>query len=98
VTSVDVAAGTVNVGPAEQLLDERTAVEGFAWVATPVAGTVRVQTSAHGAAAIARVARGIDDASVELVWAEPHRRVARGQTVVVYDADDRVVLAGGLAR
>ena len=98
VTAVDVASATVTVGPAEHLLDDRTVVEGFAGVAGPVTdGPVRVQTSAHGATCLARVVP-MGDGVVELEWAEPHRRVAPGQTAVVYDADDRLVLAGGLAR
>jgi tRNA U34 2-thiouridine synthase MnmA/TrmU len=31
------------------------------------------------------------------VWHVPHRRVAAGQTVVLYDGDDRFVLGGGIA-
>jgi tRNA-specific 2-thiouridylase len=34
---------------------------------------------------------------VVLRWREPQRRVAPGQSVVMYDDADRVVLGGGIA-
>ena len=40
-----------------------------------------------------------DEPSVILIeWEEPQRRVAPGQSVVLYDLDDRWVLGGGVAR
>jgi tRNA U34 2-thiouridine synthase MnmA/TrmU len=32
-----------------------------------------------------------------LRWEEPQRRVARGQSIVLYDTSDEVVLGGALA-
>jgi tRNA-specific 2-thiouridylase len=32
-----------------------------------------------------------------LRWRQPQRRVAPGQSIVMYDSDDRVVLGGGIA-
>jgi tRNA-specific 2-thiouridylase len=56
-----------------------------------------VQTSAHGAARPA-VLDSVDGGSFSVRFAEPQRRVAPGQSVVLYDETDRVVVAGGIAR
>ena len=56
------------------------------WADGPVAGTVMAQCSAHGEARRAWLAP--DAASLR--WAEPHPRVAPGQTVVFYDGDEVV--------
>jgi len=91
--SVDVAAATVVVGTAADLLDSRVAVtpDSVSWVDGPVApGTpVLVQTSAHGLAV-----PGAWEGD-EVVWDEPQRRVAPGQTVALYDGDR--VLGAALA-
>ena len=94
-TGVDVAAGTVTVGPAEDLLDTVVTVGELSWVDEPVAaGTeVEVQVSAHGAAMRARFEPGGGGGVVHL--ATPARRVAPGQSVVLYRGDD--VLGGGIA-
>ena len=55
------------------------------------AGDVEAQTSAHGPALAATY-----DGRSTVVFAEPHRRVAPGQSVVLYDGDR--VLGGGIAR
>ena len=62
------------------------------WTDVPVAGEVLAQTSAHAAARPARL-----DPDGRLSWREPQRRVAPGQSVVLYDLTDTVVLGGGLA-
>ena len=50
----------------------------------------------HGAAAAGSIDVGDDVADrVTVNWLEPHRRVAVGQSVVVYA--DAMVVAGGLA-
>jgi tRNA-specific 2-thiouridylase len=54
-----------------------------------VSGEVLAQCSAHGPAHAATF-----DGS-RIVWAEPQRRVAPGQSVVLYRGD--LVVAGGLA-
>jgi len=56
-----------------------------------------VQSSAHGAARRGVLEVAAHD-SFTLRFAEPQRRVAPGQSVVLYDQDDRVVVAGGIAR
>ena len=62
---------------------------GLSWVDGPTSGAVEVQSSAHGAA----VEATLESASVR--FAEPHRRVAPGQSVVLYRGDQ--VLGGGIA-
>ena len=54
--------------------------------------TVLVQCSAHGRPRSADVAHG-----GVIRWHEPQRRVAPGQSVVLYDVTDTFVLAGGTA-
>ena len=87
--SVDTVAGTVTVGGAADLLAESVQLTGMSWVHEPVQGAVQAQTSAHGDAADAAF-------DGEVVWfAEPQRRVAPGQSVVLYRGDE--VLGGGIA-
>jgi tRNA U34 2-thiouridine synthase MnmA/TrmU len=40
----------------------------------------------------------VDGGSFSVRFAEPQRRTAGGQTVVLYDETDHVVVAGGIAR
>jgi len=89
---VDVAAGTVTVGSAADLLDPALHVCDLTWVDRPAApgSAVEVQMSAHG-----RPAGGSYLGDGEVVFAEPQRRVAPGQSVVLYQGDD--VLGGGIA-
>ncbi len=89
---VDTAAGTVTVGPADDLVRLSIAIDGLVWhEEVPEGATVGVQTSAHGRAWPAR--RG--EVPDELVWTTPRPRVAPGQSVVCYDGD--VVIGSGLA-
>ena len=55
-------------------------------------GDVLVQCSAHGAAR-----RGDDRRRRRRAGTQPQRRVAPGQSVVLYDPTDRCVLGGGIA-
>jgi tRNA-specific 2-thiouridylase len=88
--AVDPAAGTVTVGAAGDLLVGEVTLAGLCWVrGTPVAGAVEAQTSAHGTA----VGATFDGTTVR--FAEPQRRVAPGQSVVLYRGDE--VLGGGIA-
>ncbi|MCU0261024.1 MAG: tRNA 2-thiouridine(34) synthase MnmA [Ilumatobacteraceae bacterium] len=94
---VDVAGRRVVVGDRSQLLDPVTYVDRVGWTSEPVVGDVLVQTSAHGRSSAAHVRP--DGAGGAVVrWEEPHPRVAAGQSVVLYDLDDRVVLGGGISR
>lgn len=87
---VDVAGATVTVGPVGDLMVDTTPVESFSWADAPVDGMVLVQTSAHGSSDPA-----VLDGDV-VRWAEPHMKVAPGQSVVFYDGDE--VLGGSIAR
>ncbi len=99
--SADPATATVVVGSAGDLLVDEQPVTDLRWTAGPVDGPVLVQTSAHGTAVAASIVptdgSGRDDADgrATVRWAEPHRRIAPGQSVVLY-LDDRVV-GGALA-
>ena len=91
---VDVASATVTVGSPRDLLVDEQLVGGFRWAAGPVVGPVLVQTSAHGTPALAVIRTG-DDGTAVVRWAEPHRRVAPGQSLVAYEGDE--VAGGGTA-
>jgi len=89
VTGVDVATRTVTVGPLDALLTDEVHIEGASWVDGEPAGDVLVQSSAHG-----RVTHGTYRAGT-VTFAQPVRRIAPGQSVVLYDGDS--VLGGGVA-
>jgi tRNA-specific 2-thiouridylase len=98
VVDVDVGGGVVVVGDDGDILRGELVAERVSWTDAPHDGPVRVQCSAHGATATAtieRVDRG--RGSVQVVWDDPQRRVAPGQSVVFYDEADRRVLGGGTA-
>ncbi|MBV8159364.1 MAG: tRNA 2-thiouridine(34) synthase MnmA [Acidimicrobiia bacterium] len=87
--SVDPVGGTVVVGDLAELMDEGVVLSDVAWVDRPRRGPVMAQCSAHGVP----VAADIDGNAVR--FAQPHRRVAPGQSVVLYAGDE--VLGGGIA-
>jgi tRNA-specific 2-thiouridylase len=91
VVAVDRDSATVTVGSGADLLTGELALLDLQWVAGPEQGPVLVQCSAHGPARPAVV----DGATVR--WTEPQRRIAPGQTVVIYDPADELVLGGGIA-
>ena len=90
VTGVDVARGTVTVGDRKDLLVEAVELTSLQWVAGSVTGPLLVQTSAHG---LPR-AGSVDGTTVR--FERPERRVAPGQSVVLYDGDE--VVGGGIVR
>jgi tRNA-specific 2-thiouridylase len=90
VVDVDVADRTVVVGDDADLFDEHVAVHEWTWVHDAPAGEVLVQCSAHGEPRRATV-----DCD-RVVWCEPQRRVAPGQSVVVYDPTNERVLGGSV--
>ncbi|MDQ1444493.1 MAG: tRNA-uridine 2-sulfurtransferase [Acidimicrobiaceae bacterium] len=100
VVDVDLAAATVTVGSRPPTM-ERLAVGGLTWVDEPVAAgaSVLVQCSAHGDAVPAMFDVDgdgeVDGAGAGVRFEQPHRVVAPGQSVVLYDGDD--VLGGGVA-
>jgi tRNA-uridine 2-sulfurtransferase len=89
--SVDHSAGVVTVGSADELLRADLTLRGVVFVDEPVAGEVRVQVSAHAPTQPATYADG------RVTWHIPQRQVASGQSVVLYDATDGRVVAGGVA-
>lgn len=102
VTDVDVRSRTVTVGSAADLERDELALGDLVWAEGPVEGEVRAQCSAHGTAApgVLRIDRG----TARLRWERPQRRVAPGQSVVVYrtlptaEGPVEVVVGGGLVR
>jgi tRNA-specific 2-thiouridylase len=88
---VDVAAATVTIGHADDLLTDRQAIADLTFVGAPAVGDVLAQCSAHGEP---RPARLDGDA---LTWVTPQRRVAPGQSVAFYDPTDTELLGGATA-
>ncbi|MEQ1787445.1 MAG: aminomethyltransferase beta-barrel domain-containing protein, partial [Acidimicrobiales bacterium] len=88
VVRVDVPTATVTVGAKHDLLVDHVELADLVWVGAPVDGPLLAQTSAHGAPHPCR-AEGST-----VVFDAPVRRVAPGQSVVLYDGE--VVVAGGL--
>jgi tRNA-specific 2-thiouridylase len=89
--SVDPATSTVLVGSEADLLTGDTTLGDMSWVdaVLPPGSEVLAQVSAHGRAVPATFE------GEWLMWSEPQRRVAPGQTVALYDGD--AVLGAGLA-
>jgi tRNA-specific 2-thiouridylase len=96
VLDVDTATSTVTVGTHADLLRDELVVDSMSWVDGPVDGTALVQCSAHGRALPATI--GSADGAVVVQWHEPQRRIAPGQSVVLYDPSDTRVLGGGICR
>ncbi|MGQ0830806.1 MAG: tRNA 2-thiouridine(34) synthase MnmA [Microthrixaceae bacterium] len=88
--AVDVPAARVRVGEAADLLVDRVTLEALRWSTGPVSGDLVAQMSAHGMPRRCRV-EGHD-----VVFDAPTRRVAPGQSVVLYEGED--VVAAGLVR
>ncbi|GAC1313215.1 MAG: tRNA 2-thiouridine(34) synthase MnmA [Acidimicrobiales bacterium] len=95
-SAVDTHAATVTVGPLDELLTRSTVLEQVGWAGPgrlPAGSPVQVQMSAHG-----RPAPATWDGAATIVFGEPQRRPAPGQSVVLYDAaTGDVVLGGGVA-
>jgi tRNA-specific 2-thiouridylase len=89
VLDVDVSSRTVEVGPLDALRTREVRIDSATWWDGERRGRVFVQTSAHGEAHLATY----DDGLVR--FDEPVRRVAPGQSVVLYDGD--AVVGGGVA-
>ncbi len=95
VVDVDVPAATVRVGPERDLLSDAVTLDQVVWAKDPVVGAVGAQCSAHGAPRLATVGPAADSDRVAVHFDEPHRRVAVGQSVVLYEGDE--VVGGGIA-
>ncbi len=89
VIDIDPATPQVTVGPRELTRTDLTAISDLAWTAGKVGGTLMVQAAAHGRREAAVVEPGINGAGV-VCWAEPHTRIAAGQSVVFYVGDQVV--------
>jgi tRNA-uridine 2-sulfurtransferase len=87
--AVDVPRRRVTVGTAGDLLRDHVVLDDLRWAHTPVSGQLMAQCSAHGQAMPATLVGSV------LRWTEPRRRVAPGQTVVLYAGD--TVVASALA-
>ena len=87
--AVDPATATVVVGGVDDLQTTSLSLTDLCWVDGPVGGPVQAQTSAHGEP----VDAVLDGLTVR--FAEPQRRVAPGQSVVLYRGDD--ALGGGIS-
>jgi tRNA-specific 2-thiouridylase len=93
VVDVDVEARTVVVGDRSDLDVDEQPIEQLRWAAEAVQGPVLAQCSAHGVPRSATVEEG--PSGTVLRWSQPERRVAPGQSVVLYDGDE--VVAGAVA-
>jgi tRNA-specific 2-thiouridylase len=95
VVDVDVAAATVRVGPEPELRRARVELERTVWAGRPPpAGQgLAAQCSAHGPPRPARV-EAAGQRRVAVWFERPERRVAPGQSVVLYDGDE--VVGGGI--
>ncbi|HEU5083519.1 MAG TPA: tRNA 2-thiouridine(34) synthase MnmA [Acidimicrobiales bacterium] len=90
---VDVAAATVTIGDATALRADEVRLADVVWAHDPVSGPVLAQCSAHGTPHRAHVEPTPTGATV--TFAEPQRRLAPGQSVVLYRDD--LVVGGGIA-
>ncbi len=89
VVDIDHQASKVTVGSEADLLVTGQQLDDLAWSDQPLEGEFLVQCSAHGQPRLAT----LDGSSI--VWAQPERRVAPGQSIVLYRGDD--VVGGGTA-
>jgi tRNA-specific 2-thiouridylase len=102
VVDVDTAAARVTIGDEHLLFTDSFRVTDVTWAHEGDSDRIRttadvlVQSSAHGATSSAVLSQE-DNATVRVVWSEPQRRVAPGQSVVFYDVTNRFVLGGGIA-
>ena len=90
---VDVAGATVTVGEASALHRDAVDLIDVVWAHEPVAGDLHVQSSAHGTPRGATVEPTPSGCRVRFV--RPQRRIAPGQSVVLYRGD--LVVGGGIA-
>ncbi|MEI8323444.1 MAG: tRNA 2-thiouridine(34) synthase MnmA [Actinomycetes bacterium] len=96
VVDVDTANRVVVVGSDADLMRTGVALQAMVWASgEAVAGEYRVQCSAHGAS-LPCTAEILSDHRVQLTLHEAHRRIAPGQSAVLYDPSDSYVVAGGL--
>jgi tRNA-uridine 2-sulfurtransferase len=85
--AVDPSTATITVGGRDDLLTDGVEVDSVAWADGPTGGSIRAQCSAHGVPRSGRV-EVLGGGRVRLWWDERQRRVAPGQTVVLYEGDE----------
>jgi tRNA-uridine 2-sulfurtransferase len=95
VVDVDVPGATVRVGSERDLLRSGVELERVVWAGGPLSGPLAAQCSAHGRPRAARVEPVGDGDRARVEFDRPERRVAPGQSVVLYDGDE--VVGGGLS-
>ncbi len=105
VVDIDRPAGRVTVGERADLLVDHQQIDDLAWSHRPMPGPFLVQCSAHGqplpasleTARDASVGSSRRDSGLRAVvrWETPQRRIAPGQSMVLYQGDD--VVGGGTA-
>jgi tRNA-uridine 2-sulfurtransferase len=93
VVDVDVPGATVRVGSERDLLMETLVLDQLVWADGPVSGPLAAQCSAHGRPRPVLV-EAVGDRTARLTFGRQERRVAPGQSVVLYDGDE--VVGGGL--
>jgi len=97
---VDVPNRTVLVGAAEDLDMPGELLRSFTWVDDEArldalsSATLIAQMSAHGDPVEVSSITETDD-GLDIAWSTPHRRVAPGQSIVLYEND--LVMGGGIA-
>jgi len=92
---VDVASATVTIGDAAALRAREVELGDVVWAHEPESGPVLAQCSAHGEPLPASVEPG-PDGTASVRFDEPQRRLAPGQSVVLYRGD--LVVGGGIAQ
>jgi tRNA-specific 2-thiouridylase len=95
VVDVDVPSATVRVGSHADLLCDQVELDRLVWSAgAPDPGWVgQAQCSAHGPTRAARLV-AVDAHRARLRFAQAERRVATGQSIVLYEGDE--VVGGGV--
>ena len=102
VVEVDTPNARVVIGEEGSLYRQSVDVDQVIWSDAgdaerlKVTNDVLVQSSAHGAAIPATV-EILTPRSLRIHWSEPQRRIAPGQSIVLYNTINSFVLAGGIA-
>lgn len=101
VVDIDLDALQVTVGDEAELLVPGHSVREMTWVhgsgAAAAHESVLVQSSAHGTPQPATLTVEPDGRTAQVRFRDAQRRIAPGQSMVLYDLSDRFVLGGGIA-
>ena len=102
VVEVDTPNARVVIGEEASLYRKSLVVNNIVWSdkadieRLQMHNDVLVQSSAHGAAIPATV-EVLSPATVQIKWREAQRRIAPGQSVVLYNLTNEYVIGGGIA-